>query len=157
VIKIVKIKDGDIEQAYRFCMGIFEELGWDKRFNYGLENLKEFFNGPREVFFLAKRGKEIIGCGGLKELSKDKGLMKRLYVAKDFRGKGVASLIFKIIRGFAEEQNYKVIFLDTFQNNFRAKRFYEKNGFKPFNPKPDKKWKESEHPDLFEFRKLKLK
>ena len=129
MIKIVKIKDGDIEQAYRFCIGIFEELGWDKRFNYGLENLKEFFNGHREAFFLAKRGKKIIGCGGLRELSKDKGLMKRLYVAKDFRGKGVASLIFKIIRGFAKEQNYKVIFLDTFQNNFRAKRFYEKNGF----------------------------
>lgn len=157
MIKIVKIKDGDIEQAYQFCIGIFEELGWDKRFNYGLENLKEFFSGPREIFFIAKKGKEIIGCGGLKELSKDNGLMKRLYVAKDFRGKGVALLIFKKIKGFAKKRDYKFIFLDTFQNNFRAKKFYEKNGFKPFNPKPDKNWRESEHSDLFEFRKLNLK
>jgi len=156
MIKVDKIKDKDVEKAYEFCMEIFEELDWDKRFSYGLRNLKEFFNGPREVFLLAKKGKKIIGSAGLKELSKEEALMKRFYVAKDFRGKGVAPLIFEKIKDFAKEQNYKVIVLDTFQNNFRAKRFYQKLGFKPYNPKPDKKWKESQHPELFDFRKLKL-
>ncbi|MDP2910609.1 MAG: GNAT family N-acetyltransferase [bacterium] len=157
MIKIAEIKNGDTEKAYQFCMGIFEELGWDKRFSYGLKNLKDFFNNPKEAFFLAKEGKRIIGCGGLKELSKDNGLMKRFYVAKDFRGKGVACLIFKKIRGFAEKQGYKVIILDTFKNNFRAQKFYQKQGFRSFKPKPNENWKESLCPELFEFLKLKLK
>lgn len=156
MIRISEIKDKDIDKVYKFCISIFEEFNWDKRFDYGLDNLKEFFNGPREIFFIAKKGKEIIGCGGLKELSENQGLMKRFYVAKDFRGKGIARLIFKEIKGFAKKQGYKFIILDTFKTNFRAKRFYEKQGFKPFIPKPDKDWKESKHRDLFDFRKLEL-
>jgi len=156
MIKISEIKEGDIKNVYKFCLGIFEELNWDKRFSYGLKNLKDFFDGPREIFFIAKKGKEIIGCVGLKELLKDKSLMKRLYVAKDFRGRGMALLLFKKIKRFAKKQDYKVIVLDTFKNNFRAKKFYEKNGFKPFNPKPDKKWKESLRPEIFDYYILKL-
>lgn len=155
-IKIGKIQKKDIDKAYKFCTGIFDELGWDKRFNYGLENLKQFFAGDRELFLLAKEGEKIIGCGGLKELSKDKGLLKRFYVAKEFRGKGLASLILKKIKGFAREQGYKVIVLDTFKNNFRAQKFYQKQGFKPFKPKINKNWKESFSPKLFEFRRLKI-
>ena len=157
MIKIVKIKDGDIKQAHRFCIGIFEELGWDKRFNYGLENLKEFFNNPKEAFFLAKEGKKIIGCGGLKNLSEREGLLKRLYIDKEFRGRGLAQRLFEKIKKFAVKKNYKVIVLDTFKNNFRAQKFYQKQGFRSFKPKPNENWKESHCPELFEFRKLKLK
>ncbi|KPJ54811.1 hypothetical protein AMJ47_03095 [Parcubacteria bacterium DG_72] len=154
-VEIEEIKNKDIEQAYQFCIGIWDELGWDKSFSYELENLKEFFSGPREVFLLAKQ-EEIIGCAGLKNLSEQEGLLKRFYVVKDFRGKGLALLLLKNIKEFAKKQDYKVIVLDVFKDNFRAKRFFEKHGFKSFNPQPSKNWIESERPDIFEFRKLKL-
>jgi putative acetyltransferase len=157
MIKIAEIKDEDIEKAYQFCIGIFEELGWDKRFSYGLKNLKDFFNNSKEAFFLAKEGKRIIGCGGLKNLSKQEGLMKRLYIDKEFRGRGLAQRLFERIKKFAVKQNYKTIVLDTFKNNFRAQKFYRKQGFRSFKPKPNENWKESLCPELFEFRKLKLK
>ena len=154
-IKIEEIKEKDIKQAYQFCIGIWDELSWDKSFSYELENLKEFFNNSKEVFLLAKK-ERIIGCGGLKNLSKKEGLLKRFYVAKEFRGKGLASLLLQDIKEFAKKQDYKFIVLDVFKDNLRAQKFFKKHRFELFNPEPNKRWKESERPDIFEFRVLEL-
>lgn len=162
-IRIGKIEDRDIEKAREFCLGIFEEMGWDKSFTYGFDNLKEFFGGAKEVFFLAKltllaggQEEKIVACGGLKELSKDQGLVKRFYVVKELRGKGLAEKMLEKIKDFAKEKDYKIIVLDIFKGNERAKRFFQKQGFEVFIPSPAEKWSESQHPEIFEFRKLKL-
>ena len=155
-IKIEKIEDKDVEKAKQFCLGIFEELSWPKEFVYGFENLKEFFNGNREAFLVAKLKKEIIACAGLKELSKTDGLIKRFYVAKEFRGKGLAELMLKKIKQFAKKKNYKIIVVDIFQNNIRAKKFFQKQGFVVFSPKARNNWVESQHLKAFQFRKLDL-
>lgn len=155
-VEISKIKDKDLEQAQEFCLFIFEELGWDKNFSYGLDNLKEFFGGAREVFFLAKEKEKIIACAGLKELSGAEGLIKRFYVAKEFRGKGLADLMLRKIKQFAKEKNYKTIVLDIFRDNIRAKKFFKKHRFVVFNPYPHENWLESQHPKIFAFKKLEL-
>ena len=155
-IEISKIEDKDLEQAQVFCLSIFEELGWDKRFTYGFDNLKEFFDGAREVFFVAKSKEKIVACAGLKELSKTEGLIKRFYVAKEFRGKGLAQKMLDKIKDFAKKKNYKTIIVDIFQNNERAKRFFQKHRFVVFNPYPHENWLESQHPKIFAFRKLEL-
>ncbi|MBU2634927.1 GNAT family N-acetyltransferase [Patescibacteria group bacterium] len=155
-IKIRKIGEKDVDQGYQFCIGIFEEFGWDKSFAYGFENLKEFFNGDREVFLVAKLKQEIVACGGVKELSKTDGLIKRFYVAKEFRGKGLAELMLEKIKQFAKEKNYKSIVVDIFQDNIRAKKFFQKQGFAVFSPRFLENWVESQHPKTFEFRKIDL-
>jgi len=155
-IKIGKIEDRDREGAKHFCLGIFEEMGWPKEFAYGFDNIKEFFGGEKEVFFAAKSKKKIIACAGLKELSKTEGLIKRFYIAKEFRGKGLAQKMLKKIKDFAEKKNYKTIMVDIFQNNERAKRFFQKQGFEIFELAIRENWLESSHPDKFEFRKLNL-
>lgn len=156
-IRIEKIEKRDIEKAHQFCLSVFEEMGWDKKFAYSLENLKEFFSKPREVFLLAKEKERIIACAGLKALSEREGLLKRFYVAEDFRGRGLAGLMFNKIKEFAKEQNYKTIVLDIFQDNLRAKRFFQRQGFSVFNPAPNEFWPESKETETFEFRKLELK
>ncbi len=155
-VEINKIEDKDLEQAQEFCLFIFEELGWDKKFAYGLENLKRTFGGSGEIFLIAEDGEKIVGCAGLKKLTRKEALMKRFYVAKKFRGKGLADLLFKKIKNFAKKNGYKNIVLDVFRDNIRAHKFYQKKGFKIFNPKPNKKWSESQHPKIFAFRKLEL-
>lgn len=155
-VEINKIKKRDLEGAKLFCLGIFKELSWDKKFAYGLDNLKEFFGGKREVFFLAKLRGKIVGCGGVKELSKNEGLVKRFYVAKEFRGRGLAEIMLEKIKKFAKKKEYKTIVLDVFQNNIRAKKFFQKQGFEVFKPQPHKNWTESQHAKTFQFRKLKL-
>ncbi len=128
----------------------------NKKFAYGLEDLKEFFSKPEDIFLLAKKGERIIACAGLKKLSKTKGLLKRFYVAKDFRGKGLAGLMLERIKRFAKGKNYKSIVLDVPYDNLRARRFYQRHDFSVFNPSPYKGWLESKHPKIFEFRKLEL-
>lgn len=155
-IKISTIKDKDREKASKFCQSIFPELKLSKRFAYGLGDLKEFFSKPGEIFLLAKEDERIIACAGLKKLSNTEGLLKRFYVAKDFRGKGLADLMMKKIKKFAKEKKYKSIVLDIPHDNIRAKRFYQKQGFSIFKPLSYKNWPESKYPEIFEFRKLNL-
>lgn len=163
-LRIRKIKKKDNELARRFCLSIYQEMGWDKRFAYGLENLKRTFGGSGEIFLIAKeslpagrQGEKIVGCAGLRKLTKEEALMKRFYVAKKFRGRGLADLLFKRIKNFSKKNKYQTIFLDVYRNNIRAQKFYQKKRFKIFNPRPNKKWPESQNPELFEFRKLNLK
>ena len=155
-IRIGKIKEEDKEEAYRFCLGIIEEMGWEKKFFTDIDNLPAVFKGEREIFLLAKEEDKIIGCVGLNDLSEKQALMRRFYVAKEFRGKGLAPKLFKRIKKFAKEKNYSTIVLDVFKNNFRAKRFYQKQGFIPFKPRPQKKWPDSKYPNSFDFRKFTL-
>jgi len=155
-IEIGKIQDKDIKKAKEFCLGIFKEMGWDKGFVYGFDNLKDFFSGKREVFFVARFKERIVACGGLKELSQNEGLLKRFYVAKEFRGKGLAEKMIKKIKEFAKEKRYKTIVLDIFKNNERAKKFFQKQGFRVFIPSSSEKWLESQHPEKFQFRKINL-
>jgi len=155
-IEVGKIKESEKEEAHQFCKSIFEELGWDMRFAYGLDDLYHFFAKSGDIFLLAKKEGGIIACAGLKRLSEKEGLLKRFYVASDFRGKGVSNLMLEKIKAFAKEQGYEAILLDVQHNNLRAKRFYDKQGFLVFKPGPYHHWPESEHPEIFQFRRLDL-
>lgn len=155
-VKITRIKEQDQEKAYQFCQSIFSELKWDKRFAYGLENLKQSFGGSGEIFLVMKKENKIIGCAGLKRLSDKEALIKRFYIAKGFRRKGLGSLMIEKIKGFAKKQGYKVIFLDVHHKNERGQKFYEQHGFLVCEPSVYENWPESGHPELFEFRKLVL-
>lgn len=155
-IKIGKIENRELEKVCQFCQSIFAELKWDKKFAYGLKNLKKFFGRPKEIFLLAKEGERIIACGGLKKISDREALLKRFYVAKDFRGEGLADVMLKRLKSFAKEKNYKSIVVDIFRNNLRAKKFFQRRGFSVFSPTPDEGWPETKYPEMFEFRKLNL-
>jgi diamine N-acetyltransferase len=55
--------------------------------------------------------------------------LKRIYVDKNFHGKGVAQQMMNFVESFAKENKYEVIWLGVWEHNLRAKRFYEKYGF----------------------------
>jgi len=156
-IEIRKIEEKDEEKAYLFCIGIFEEMGWDKRFSYDLKNLAKTFGGEKEAFFIAVDSGEIISCGGVNRLTDKRALMRRFYTAESFRGKGLAASMLEKIKEFARENGYEEIVLDVFKNNIRAQKFYKKNGFRNFKPGPCKDWHDLGFPKLFDYKKLKLK
>jgi diamine N-acetyltransferase len=55
--------------------------------------------------------------------------LKRIYVLKEFFGKGVADKLLDFVQGFCTTKHYEVLWLGVWENNVRARRFYEKNGF----------------------------
>lgn len=65
------------------------------------------------------------------ESLKDKKSMElvRLYVLKEFHGTGVAQALMDFALQFAQEAKNEIIYLSVWEYNFRARGFYEKNGF----------------------------
>ena len=55
--------------------------------------------------------------------------LKRIYVDKNFHGKGIAQMLMKIVMDYANNNSYEVIWLGVWEHNLRAQSFYEKFGF----------------------------
>jgi len=58
--------------------------------------------------------------------------LERLYILKDFLGKGAALQLLKIAIDFAVNESAEFLWLGVWEHNYRARRFYEKNGFVKF-------------------------
>jgi ribosomal protein S18 acetylase RimI-like enzyme len=153
---LIKFNPKDQKQTFDFFLGIYREFGWDERFIYGMDSIAETFGGKREIFLTAKEKEKVVGCVGLKELKPKTALMKRFYLAQNYRGSGLVKKMFDEVVKFAKQNGYGEVVLDTYLTNYRAQRFYEKNGFSVFSPDPLEKWPESQHPEIFLFYKLML-
>ncbi|HNL66233.1 MAG TPA: GNAT family N-acetyltransferase, partial [Ferruginibacter sp.] len=55
--------------------------------------------------------------------------LKRIYVQKEFQGKGVAQALMDFILRYASDNGYEVVWLGVWEHNKKAQRFYEKYGF----------------------------
>jgi diamine N-acetyltransferase len=55
--------------------------------------------------------------------------LKRIYVAKEYHGKGVAQKLMDLIIDFAVKEKYEVVWLGVWEHNVKAQKFYEKYGF----------------------------
>jgi diamine N-acetyltransferase len=55
--------------------------------------------------------------------------LKRIYVLKEFHGKGIAQKLMDFVIDYCTKEKYEVIWLGVWENNLRAQKFYEKYGF----------------------------
>lgn len=136
----------DEETTLAFCREIFSDEGWPPQFMdpaIGAE-----FDRPRDVFLLAKQDGAILGCAALKELSPDKALLTRMFVASTHRGTGLAQALFDALFARARELGYAWVVLDVNRESARAIRFYEKQGMHRFIPEPHPRWLESAPEEL---------
>jgi ribosomal protein S18 acetylase RimI-like enzyme len=64
------------------------------------------------------------------EIKKWKALeLKRIYVLKEWQGKGIAQKLMDFFLDFATEKKYEAVWLGVWEHNVRAQKFYEKYGF----------------------------
>ena len=74
--------------------------------------------------------------------------LKRIYVLKEFHGKGVAQQLMDFILQYASTNQYQVVWLGVWEHNLRAQKFYEKYSFVnsghthdfPIGSTPQKDW-----------------
>jgi putative acetyltransferase len=83
---------------------------------------------PHVRFFVARRGAEAVGCGGV-ALFSDFAEVKRMYVRPAARGQGVADAVLARIEGEASTAGFRVLRLETGTRQAAAIRFYERSGF----------------------------
>ena len=155
-MKILKFSPYYQTKTENFIKEIFKEMNWQTTYLYGIDNIQNTFGGNKDIFLIVVDKDQVKGCVGLKKLSKENALIKRFYLSSSLRGKGFAQNLFKKLVTFALNKGYKYLVLDTQSDNYRAQAFYEKTGFKTYMPKPQKKWPESEHPEIFKYYQYNL-
>jgi len=78
-------------------------------------------------------------CGGLKALPDGACEIKKMFVAEDARGRGVARALLVELERLARELGYAIVRLDTGPRQTRAQRMYERAGYdaiENFNANP---------------------
>ena len=101
------------------------------------EKLTSEISDPENKYFFAEIAGQPAGYlqfmedySGFPLMKKWKALeLKRIYVKKEFQGKGVAQALMDFILRYASDTGYEVVWLGVWEHNKKAQRFYEKYGF----------------------------
>jgi ribosomal protein S18 acetylase RimI-like enzyme len=103
---------------------------------FSLEQWRREFADPETVVFIAETGGQMAGYAKLREHSTEKCVsdrdpieLQRLYVAKEFHGRGIAASLLNECFEEARRRNFRTIWLGVWEHNHRAQRFYQKHGF----------------------------
>lgn len=96
-------------------------------------------NPPAGAFLVGYLDGVAVCCGGIKRLDERACELKRMYVAPDVRGRGVARALLEALEQRARRLGYSVARLDTGPKQPAAQRLYESAGYvaiENFNANP---------------------
>jgi N-acetylglutamate synthase-like GNAT family acetyltransferase len=88
-------------------------------------------------FWVAKgEAGRVVGMIGLRDIGGGAGALRKMFVAKDWRGpgRGVALSLVETLCAHAREKGLRTILLGTNEAFRAAHRFYEKSGFRRVEP-----------------------
>ena len=94
-----------------------------------------FYNQFNSIDFLkevvvAYVNEKPVGCGAIKKFDKKATEIKRMYLSKSYRGKGIAQKIVFELEAWAKELGYEKCVLETGKRQVEAVKFYKKAGYK---------------------------
>ena len=136
----VRIIRGELEdlQAIR---DLFNEYSHSLAFGLEFQNfaveiatLPGEYTPPYGELLIAKAGRNVVGCVGLRKFSEEACEMKRLYVRTAFRGRKIGrDLVLSLIE-CARQKGYREMYLDTVPSMIEAQNLYESLGFVSIPP-----------------------
>jgi GNAT superfamily N-acetyltransferase len=90
-----------------------------------------FGRGASGFWVAAAPGDRIVGSIGLLDLGRGRGALRKMFVAKAWRGPahGAAQRLLERLLGHARAHGLGTILLGTTEEFLAAHRFYERNGF----------------------------
>lgn len=108
--------------------------------NFSQDKLQSELRNENSEFYFALLNEKVIGylkvnTGESQTEIKDEDALEieRIYVLKDFLGKNVGKVLYDKAIAIAKDKNVSFIWLGVWEENLRAIRFYEKNGFEAFD------------------------
>lgn len=135
--EIVQVKKQEIEEFSKYAKGIWgeyftalltsEQIAYMLDMFLSIEVLKKQLDGDYKYFYCLVDGKKA-GFIGL-EYEKDALFLSKLYLAKEYRGKGLASKMFVFIERQAVGNGYNKIYLTCNKYNRHSLDVYAKKGF----------------------------
>mgnify|MGYP003328006538 CR=1 FL=1 len=94
-----------------------------------IENLEHKYGSPDGRLYIALLNGAAVGSVGLKKIDGESCELKRMYVRPEYRGRGLAEYLARLILNDAKEAGYKYILLDTLPFLQAAQKLYRKVGF----------------------------
>jgi GNAT superfamily N-acetyltransferase len=119
----------------RWCLAqYFAELA--KRFEGGFDPAQgndladTDMRPPAGYLILARADGAPVGCGVLKRLTADSGEIKRVWIAPQMRGCGIASKLMDALEAQARSAGFRLVKLDTNRALTEAHALYRKRGYR---------------------------
>ncbi|MDP9284797.1 MAG: GNAT family N-acetyltransferase [Actinomycetota bacterium] len=106
-------------------------------FDRELAELPGAYAPPKGALLVARADGAAAGCVALRPLDETTCELKRLYVRRAHRGRGVGRLLVASILEEARRQGYRVMRLDTVPGMEAAQALYEQLGFREIAPYTD--------------------
>ncbi len=108
-------------------------------FKQELATIDKQYTSPTGGLLLAYGGNYPIACVGIRKLDEQTAELKRMYVKREFRDRGIGVQLLLRSIALAQQLAYKKIRLDTLANMHKAQKLYLAAGFKEipsyrFNP-----------------------
>jgi GNAT superfamily N-acetyltransferase len=125
-IKVVYPDDKDL-------MALINDLDEELLTRYPKEGIFTLdFNQPKintATFVVAYSDNIPVGCGAILPMDRECVELKRFFVRKAYRGKGIASGILLFLESEVKKQDYSIIKLETGPNQPESLHLYKKFGF----------------------------
>lgn len=86
---------------------------------------------PRGGIWLAEANGTGIGCVALRPMTEQAGEVKRMFVAAEWRGRGVGRALLETLIAFARSKDYDTLRLGTLHDMDAAQGLYRSVGFTP--------------------------
>ena len=148
-MQIRKLNSSDSENLRKISIQTFketfEEVNTEEDMqkyldeNLSIEKLKTELENPNSEFYFAENNDEILGYLKLnfkdaqtEKLEENHFEIERIYVLKAFLGQKIGQILFDKAIEIGREKNLEYVWLGVWEENHRAIKFYEKNGFEIF-------------------------
>ena len=126
-ITIIDFSPSNRKEIIDLITKILEEFGF--KLNQKLD--RDLYNIENEYlkFFIVRNPQNIVGCIGIKKLSDKTAKFKRLYVALEYRGRGLGKKLIQKSIDFCLRNNFRKIISDTTKRNKAAIKLFQNFGF----------------------------
>jgi putative acetyltransferase len=114
----------------KLVLGVLSEEGfeYDPAKDFDLDKIEDYYLQNRGIFYTGVVDGTIVGTSAVRRIDDGTCEIKRIYVRKDFRGRGFGRALFIQALKFAEE-NYSTVVLKTDARLKGAINLYRRNDF----------------------------
>jgi putative acetyltransferase len=96
-----------------------------------LKQLQDIFSAARRnAFWVVEAGSRIVGMFGIEAFDSDRTELRRMYLDKPYRGRGIAQRMLACAEARARELDFAIIVLSTAEVQKAAIAFYRKSGYR---------------------------
>ena len=132
MIHIRKIKSEDTPKVKNLIQNIMEtEFSTAGKFYtmHDVEQPEKYYGGEKDTFLIAEENGEIVGTVAVKEDAPQTALLRRVFVHKDYRGKGYGKKLMNKALEFCFQHNYQNVVFRGVDKMQAALKLCLKNGF----------------------------